>query len=245
MVSKFNYYILTALLVFICQRLQAQPANPQYDPKSSVPILGMDFSLLGKMSTKIEEDEGFPENEQYENFLYKQGQLFNQKNEMIGEYLMRYNVYRDEMEANKPSSPTKIIFYKDQLGKVTLEKVDYHVLEYVHENGNLVKGYFTSPIFNSNCSIFIKHEKKLKKGKPAKDSYHEDTKTTVVSTKKYFLRFSDGKLQPISLNKNKILKTFPKFQDEVQDFIKENKLKMKTEEDLVTLVKFYNHQLAS
>ena len=56
---------------------------------------------------------------------------------------------------------------------------------------------------------------------------------------KFFLKINDNELKLIS-NKKELVKLYPKHEEAISSFIKDNKLKLKDETDLKILVTFLN-----
>lgn len=137
-----------------------------------------------------------------------------------GTYLLRYNIYNDEI----------ILKQEDQYFKIPKEGIEYFNIDnrYIVR---LINGtyYIQSSSEKNNLVVVRKEEVKFTQGKAAENTYGQNRASRFSSTKPdYFLYNSENKtLTP--LKAEAIKKDFPQKEADLDVFFKKNKLK-KTED---------------
>lgn len=149
--------------------------------------------------------------------------------------MMRYNIYADEME------------FQDRGGKIlALNKTNDENIIVLHEKKFK---YFPQANLKSYCEILSEGEITLLKKysvvyqKPeAPKAYQQSAPARFISGKeRYYLLKDNNDVQYLSKTKD-IIENLDGFQSEAKSFASENKLKLKSEEDLKKLVDFYNEK---
>lgn len=158
-----------------------------------------------------------------------------------GDVLLRYNISMDLFEIlrnsdtltlNRPFA-VQYIYYDD---KVFI--FDPKLREDVQRKFN---GYFELRIKGGKLSLYIKRRKELSfdsfaanyKGGSGTKEYYYINKTTYIG------KNSAGKTFLITSPKS-LLKNLSDYKAEVKTFIKQNKLKLKSENDLAKVIEYYN-----
>ncbi|WP_131797290.1 hypothetical protein [Chryseobacterium kwangjuense] len=137
-----------------------------------------------------------------------------------GTYLLRYNIYNDEI----------ILKQEDQYFKIPKEGIEYINIDnrYIVR---LINGtyYIQSSSEKNNLAIVRKEEVKFTQGKAAENTYDQSRASRFSSTKPdYFLYNSENKMLT-PLKPDAIKKAFPQKEADLETFFKKNKLK-KTED---------------
>ncbi|WP_437371827.1 hypothetical protein [Maribacter litoralis] len=178
------------------------------------------------------------EGEPYFKEQFSNGILFYKDSLNLGEFLIRYNAFTDEMESSNDSGNT-VINKVDEIS-ILLDNEKYVILNFLDDNNIIKKGFFIEKYRGENNGLFLKKYMTIKDGKEAKTSFHKSTPPSFVDHEKYYLKFSDNAPIEIKLKKNKVLNAFPDKKDLLEKFVAEKKLQLETEEDLIELSKFYN-----
>jgi hypothetical protein len=178
------------------------------------------------------------EGEPYFKEQFSNGILFYKDSLNLGEFLIRYNAYTDEIESSNDSGNT-VINKVDEIS-ILLDNEKYVILNFLNDNNIIKKGFFIEKYRGGNNGLFLKKYKTIKDGKEAKTSFHKSTPPSFVDHEKYYLKFSDNAPIEIKLKKNKVLNAFPDKKDLLEKYVAEKKLQLETEEDLIELSIFYN-----
>ena len=118
----------------------------------------------------------------------------------------------------------------------------YQNFTYIDSDNNSSFGYFvimTDP--NENIKLLKKETIKFVNEKVNVTGYGTARPAQYKRTNdKYFIKIKDQSAVLLTNNKKEIAKLFPKHENEVLSFIKSEKLKLKSEEDLLKLISFLN-----
>ncbi|MEP2058410.1 MAG: hypothetical protein ABJJ05_11425 [Maribacter litoralis] len=174
----------------------------------------------------------------YTQEMFVNGNLFYKDSLKLGQFLMRYNAFADEMEVSNHSS-INVIGKIDDLS-IDLVNEKYVVLNYVDDHSVIKKGFFIEKSAGTKCSLFLKKFKSIKLGKEAKTSFHKSTKPVFIEHKAYYLKFGQNLPVEVKLKKNKIVKIFPEKANIIKKYIIGNDLDLDSESDLILLINFYN-----
>ena len=88
----------------------------------------------------------------------------------------------------------------------------------------------------------MKKIKKFKDKVPVKDSYTKEQPATFIDSESYYIK-KDRVLFPVSNKKKKFLKQFPEESNELNKFIKSEKINLKNKNDLIEIFKHYDSLL--
>jgi len=151
----------------------------------------------------------------------------------------RYNLYTQQMQFIEGSDTMAIANPDD------IEKIEFGGKTFIFTNydatDRMSKGYFEL-ISDGNCRILKKwvvlyhvvdeQEAELMPSSQDKSEFLRDCNC--------YLQFGDTPAVKASHNKKELISCFKEDQDKVEDFIKQNDIKMKSEADLKAVVDFYN-----
>jgi hypothetical protein len=164
----------------------------------------------------------------YENFV--PGTL--KINKEVFNVSIRYNAYQDEFEMKNAKDEIVAVLKKSDVD-VQMGNQIYKLLNY---NNKLT--YFEILSDGVNMRLLKKDIKKFMEAKEAENSYSSAKPAKFVLETNYYLQ-SNNSITPVKLNKKSILAQFDK-KAEVTKFIKLNKLRLKTEDDIKKLLIYYN-----
>lgn len=148
---------------------------------------------------------------------------------------MRYNAFHDEMEMQENDKAVALM--KRDYITAELEGTLYKIIAYVAE-GSSKKGY-VAVLKEGPVSFYNKQQVILREGKEASSSYSKAKPPKFERQDIYLIAFGDEKAGEVKLNKKAILSVFPDKQNDLEKFVKENKLKLKSEDEIVKLMEYY------
>lgn len=152
--------------------------------------------------------------------------------------VIRYDLLKEEMQVLLKGNTYQVL--QDNV-PVEINNISFEKFNYLDDNKVINQGYFeviTDTEANPSLVLLKKHFKEKKsdlrseaRGFPAK----------YVDRSDYFLKF--GKYRPAALipvKTNEFVAHFNEHAPQIETFIKDKKLKLKKEEDLVMIVNYYN-----
>jgi len=145
---------------------------------------------------------------------------------------MRYNWYEKEME----------IYFEDKIYVISnTTDIDYVLVngeKYIpFKHIKSINNYLIEK-YKGTYSLFRQEDVRFVKGAPAQSGYDKPTPPKFEWYKpEYYVITSDGAITKLNLNRKGFQSQFPMYEKEIMDFIKENDLNPKNEEDLVLVIK--------
>ena len=150
---------------------------------------------------------------------------------------LRYNAYKDEIEFKKDNELYYIV--KTDSCDVIIDNRRYrHV--YYQENNETTKGYLLVLSTNLQAKHLLFRKDKIRYNQPviASTSYQSDKPASLTQEDPvYFLSTSLGILQ-IPKKKKELLALFAEKSSQIEQFLKEKKIALSNEKDLVVLTEF-------
>ncbi len=150
--------------------------------------------------------------------------------------MLRYNAYQDGIEM------------KTDKGVITLLKRDYlsaeidgdlYLIENYKKNGAIRKGYFVEKN-KGKARLLFKQNKEFIAERPAASSYSKDQPAKFDDDNVYYLITEGNPGIEVKLKSKDILAALPDHQKEVEAYAKKNKNKMKSEEEVIQVLAYYN-----
>ncbi len=159
-----------------------------------------------------------------------------------GGLMMRYNAHRDEFEIKKTDQEKDLFSLpkEDRYGLIIgkFNNTIIRLKEYKDKTGDVVKGYLYELHKNGNISL-LKREKiilqKEREGTGYQD--YQPPKFSKGRTELY-LEKGDGSIIEFPTNKKELLKIYPDKKNEIEAFLKSNKIKFNDESDMALIVDF-------
>jgi len=150
--------------------------------------------------------------------------------------VVRHNAYSDEMEV-KINEEIKVL--EPVLGQtVSLSAINttYEYVQFTNKDNVLNQNYLIVISDNPNLKIYKKEQIYLQPEEHPTGGYQK-YKAPAYKKKnpEYYIKVKDGKIVYFEPNKSDIIGMFPEKKDEIKEFIKENKISPKDEEDLPKL----------
>lgn len=157
-------------------------------------------------------------------------------------FYIRYNLVNDEMEVKNENEAVSTINKSISNISVTFlqNNKTYQVFKYLNEDGSSDNGYFTLlSNINTKVKLLLKESKVYKEGQAAKSGYEQAVRPSFKKAKdKYFIKVGGDYAIELPKSKKDVAKLFPKFESQISSFIKKNKIKTSSKEDLLELTKF-------
>lgn len=176
----------------------------------------------------------------YLNSDFQRAQLVFPENQPL-DAAIRYDVAKEEMQVELEEGSFRV------LHPGVVVKIDnrpFKMMSYKGDNKTFdLLGYFEilTPDTDSNDLMLLKKYKKdVRRGKAAA-AMQKATPPRYIDKDYYYLKFGESKPVLVERRRSKFLNAFPEaHQDAVKKYMKENNLKSKDENDLLSLVNYYN-----
>lgn len=151
--------------------------------------------------------------------------------------LLRYNAYVDVIEMQGEGDPIYLV--REPNLEIKILNQDYRLLDF--KAGNLTKkGYFVVLNEDGPARLLLRRESEFFEKEEALSSYSMSKPARFETEEEYYLQFGDKPAVPVRLKRKDILGEFPKHQDEMERYVKENKLKLKDTVEVIQLIKYFN-----
>lgn len=204
--------------------LSAQQAWEYFGNKSTIRP-----QIITVQGTRYYEDE----------FKLSDLKYFGRKLESIG--YMRYDAYNDviEMASTPDVEGSEILLLKNSDVIATINKKEYVFLEYDDEDIKNKKGYMIRLYSGNNYSLYQKKVKIFKEAEKTIAGITESQPPRYTSKTDFYIQTRDQKPELIKISKKNLINFFEN-QTEVKNFIKENKLKVREIESIISIIEFAN-----
>ncbi len=180
----------------------------------------------------------------YNHPSYLMGNVY-QNNELLATSVaLRYNAVADEMEIKEslasPDEEAKVLTKSPEIFVKIMEDI-YIFAPY--KGGVEGGGYFQVLYEGNGVDLYKKMKKDFKPEKKASSSITTDTPAKFTDDITYFLATKDGKFYEMPSSRNKKLNVFGSKKDGMKSFVKENRLDLNEEKDLLRAVKHYDGKM--
>lgn len=155
-------------------------------------------------------------------------------------YLLRYNVYKDEMEVERDN----VIYFLSKSNNLIFnfinDKKVYQIFDYT-DDGQPKTGYFNVLYTSEKFSLILKEKIKLIPAVQPKSGYDEYKPPTLKREKDIlYIAYKNNTLTELPSKKKDFIKLFSSNAENIEKYISKNKLNIKHSEDLVQIFKYYN-----
>ncbi len=149
---------------------------------------------------------------------------------------IRYNGLKDIFEIQNQIGEISALMRRPDI-KITLDGKLHKIENYLDENDMAKQRYFI--ILNEGETLFLKNEGiEFKDAEKASSSYSQSKPASLVPFEKYYIKKGDTQAIEVRLRKNSVLHAID--DERAENYVKENKLKLKNEEEVIQLVNYYN-----
>ncbi|PTX63943.1 hypothetical protein C8N46_101553 [Kordia periserrulae] len=154
-----------------------------------------------------------------------------------GNIMMRFNTYTDEIELLPEEGEEAGALMKLDDSKITFGNTTLALFDYTTEEGDAKKGYFLVLNSADNIKLVLKKKCVFSPNEKALTANQAD-RAAKFTQYDYFYIVKDGDFMEVSPKKKDILKIFPNQKNEIKEFIKTEKLKLKNQQDFGKLVDY-------
>jgi len=168
------------------------------------------------------------------------------KDELIGNFLYRHNAFNDEIEIRSENvadtTVSSLVIVRNIWVEDDQTKKKMGVMTFQNEDESLRNGYLYPIVNEGKYQLYFKNQVKFTEGTIPANSFVRPTPNRFTHFRRYFFKVDD-KPMALQLDKSKssILKHLPKeAREKAKTFMKENRISMKDEEDLQSLVNYLN-----
>jgi len=178
----------------------------------------------------------------YENETFQHGIISKNGVTISHQVGLRYNAHKDIFEIKKTmilkDNQATLLRKSDEI----ILKINNNTFVYIPASEKSMKsGYFVVLHKDEKFSLYKKIHKQFIPGQKAYNSLAQDVAPTFKDKTTLYVMDQDGKLIELPNSKGGKLKVFKDHKKEVKQFIKENKLNINKENNLVKLVTYYNN----
>ncbi len=149
---------------------------------------------------------------------------------------VRYNAFNDEIEMRNGNTTSAVM--KRNYITVNLAGEVFSIHPY-DADGALKQGYFNA-LNKGSMQLLRRRTVELKEGSAASSSYSQDKPPKFELKQSYYLTKDGEKAKMVRLNKKGILNALSDRSTKVNAFVKKNKLKLKSEVEVIKLLDYYN-----
>ncbi|RDK88138.1 hypothetical protein [Marinirhabdus gelatinilytica] len=181
--------------------------------------------------------QGTPYNN--ENFL--PGNIYKSDELLATNVAIRYNAVADEIEVKEslttPDTEAKVLTKSPEI----FVKIVNDIYIFAPYKGGIEGGGYFQVVYEGNTvDLYKKLQKDFNPEKKATSTLTQDIPAKFSDEITYFLADKSGKFYEMPKSRNKKLKVFGKKKNEVKNYVKDNRLDINDEKDLMKAVKFYD-----
>ncbi len=224
--------LIFLFLTLAAGSVAAQFENPVY---TSIEFFKRNQMATGELKTVLTENdiEGSP-------YLYddfEKGTLRTTSNVSYEGIPLHYNIYNDELEFKTPDNQILAMSTPEIIERVTFEEYTLEYIPYILAK-KIKRGFFIL-LLEGDVSLYAKPVIFFKQATEA-GAYKDPTPPQFNrKNDSYFIRNGrDAAME--AENKKNLPDLFPDHRDEIESFIKKNKLSHRDPDDLKKLVSYYN-----
>lgn len=171
----------------------------------------------------------------YMHSRYKESSVIHEKSSTFDAKL-KYNIYTDALEYTQNSKLFEVL--KSPTIHARIDDDYFYYCDFKSQRGLDRKGYYILVELNDKYRIYKKLTLKIKD--PEKGTITKTTDPGQIRVKTTYYLEEDGIVLELPKNKKDMLATFSDKEEELQKYIKQSKIRLRKEEDLIRFVARYN-----
>ncbi|HPF51856.1 MAG TPA: hypothetical protein PK335_09800 [Draconibacterium sp.] len=173
----------------------------------------------------------------YLNDEFIKGSIYTLSKTQYADIPLRYNIYNDEIEFETEDKKVAALDAPEVVEKVTFGN---YTMEYIpFEVAKKVKKGFFEILLKGKASLYARPDVEFHQAKAPQPYKDAEPAKFIRKADNYYLRF--GMEPAVSCgNKKELVESFPEHKNEMEAFIKKNKINVKKEDELKKLVEYYN-----
>lgn len=220
LVTSFNFFAQTQRIHFLEKAILDKTERRMFDDNSK--------------EIYLHEIEGSP----YLEKEFVSGFIYNDSQKQYYGFQLRYNVYNDEIEIHNIEDNSVSALLKNPDYSCTMHNRHFKYIQFNTTNAIGADGYFIE-LNKGKMKLLMKYNCKYSSGKPSLNSIVESIPPSFKISKKYYVQ-EDDSIILLPTRKKKILELFDNYDNEVDSYIKKNKLNVKEERDITRIISYYN-----
>ena len=237
---KLKEIVLLTILCLLNISVFAQANNAALNINTRKIDLEQRNAAFGLSDDEFNNIEGSP----YANEEFLLGTIYQDSKPVYNNILLRYNIFSDEIEIKKSDADKEDSYGALIKDPATFVKIFNDIYVFVPFEGNNEEGnYFTVLAEESVFDLYKKTDVSYTAPFKARTSYERDRPAAFEKKSTYYLVSKAGVFYELPSSKSKIIKAMSKKGKEIKAFIKRNKTDIKSENDIIKLVKYYNSLL--
>lgn len=152
------------------------------------------------------------------------------------ELLLRYDAYSDEIEYLDDGK--RMLFQKSEHTEVSIDSVVYQFIDYF-DRGNVKSGFF-NPLNQDETILYLRNVKTVFYKTP-ENGYESFVPPRFELKTSYYLKQKDRPAMPLNdLSKKEIFAVLWEHYSDLRKYARENKLRMRTEEEVIQVLNYYD-----
>ncbi len=169
---------------------------------------------------------------------FQEGEVIHMDSSMTHNVLMRLNHHTDEIEFKMDDKI--LVFAKPrQIDHVTFGHRSFAYYDFI-QNRQKDAGYFEVLAWGNTRLLLRRNTIVKREDKPPTDMSGGNFRDYFRTTEEYFLKKGEAPAVQIKKGAKSMLKALGDHEVELSEFIQENKLKLRSEEEMIDLIYFYN-----
>lgn len=224
---------ITLLLLYISYGSVFSQSD--YQINSAIDFFRAKQLTTGSISNQLTESDisGSP----YLNKEFVVGDIFTTSRVQFKEVPLRYNIYYDRLEFKTPEDEISGLAAPEIVVKVVFEDYTLAYIPFISLN-KMKRGFFLV-LEEGDASLFAKHIVQF--DQPQETTGYKQAKPAQFSRKsdEYYIRIGMEAAEKVG-KKSEVVTIFPDHHDELNDFIKTNKIKTSKAESMKKLINYYN-----
>ncbi len=200
-------------------------------------LLGPITDANSKRTVNWEEFQGSP----YTSNEFQPGELFY-KDEKIGDIFYRHNALNEEIEIKESKNQQGIRgLNRDKNIIIKVDGKPLRFATFIDKGGNTMNGYLTQLVSGENYDLYRRVHVKFTEGQKSPNSFVKAVPSRFSQFTEYYVQKKGvDRIDELQQKKSKLfsLAENPEQKQLLKAFLKDNRLDVKNEEDLVRLVMF-------
>ncbi|GGG55740.1 hypothetical protein GCM10011414_26980 [Croceivirga lutea] len=204
--------------------------------------------LLGDVSSQKDKRSELNSNIQgsaYTTDTFLFGKLYYKENYESDVYY-RYNAYAEEIEIksiNVPEAPVSGLSRDKSIELVTLDGKTFSFKTFIDKQGLTQNGYLTL-LSDGDYKLYKRVDVKYTEGQKAQNSFVKAIPPRFSQFTEYYLEVPGvNRIDELEISNRKLIKLLPADKKElVKSYLKENKIKIKDEADVIAILKWIEQQ---
>lgn len=174
----------------------------------------------------------------YMNDLFIEGEVVINDSILFGKVPLRYNIVTDKMEFKNKRDQLMEIDYSAGQFSFVIDKRQFIVMDY--KDKNKIQNGHLELLVDGAMQLYKKHNRQFEKATEVK-AFEEPLPDRFTENDPTYLMANKGEIPESISGKKDLLQKLNEDAPKVEQYLKDNKLKMRSEESIVDLITFYNN----